>query len=166
MNTTIDRKHQTTINSLVKLLKKRNITCLSGLIRACRNDDEFKREWLFIWKECAKNNGGKLGLGTIGAIIGSSLGGVGIAMMGTAFGAQLAVVLGLGGLLSGSYLDSKRLFSKDKTIKSRVSPELYQKLKHDAEYLDVDLEQLVIVMIHSFYERDEARVSPVNIETI
>ncbi|MEZ9466598.1 hypothetical protein AB4228_07565 [Vibrio breoganii] len=123
------------------------------------------KEWLTIWEECAKNNGGKLGLGTVGTIIGASLGGVGIAMAGTAFGAPLAAILGLGGLISGSYLDSMKLFSKEKVLKTRVSEELYSKIKHDADYLDIDVEQLLIIMIHSFYERDNARVSPVDINS-
>ncbi|MEZ9466596.1 hypothetical protein BCT86_14435 [Vibrio breoganii] len=164
MPSSIDRKYQNTIQSLISLLKKYKIQSTKELMLSCRSNDDFKQEWLSIWKECAKNNGGKLGLGTVGTIIGSSLGGVGIAMAGTAFGAPLAAILGLGGLISGSYLDSMNFFSKGKILKTKVSEELYDKIKHDADYLEMDVEQLLIIMIHSFYERDEKRVSPVNIK--
>ncbi|MEZ9628995.1 hypothetical protein AB4304_05715 [Vibrio breoganii] len=165
MSKSIDRKYQSTVQLLSSLLKKYEINSIKELMLSCQSNSEFMKEWLTIWKECAKNNGGKLGLGTVGTIIGASLGGVGIAMAGTAFGAPLAAILGLGGLISGSYLDSMKLFSKEKVLKTRVSEELYSKIKHDADYLDIDVEQLLIIMIHSFYERDNARVSPVDINS-
>ncbi|MBC7006573.1 hypothetical protein BIZ37_28880, partial [Photobacterium sp. BZF1] len=89
---------------------------------------------------------------------------VGIAAMGTAVGAPLYAVLGLGGLLSGSYFDSFKLLSDEKTIKTKVSKELYGKLQHDAAYLNMDIEQLLLVMIHNFYERDTEKVSSVAIK--
>ncbi|OEG75487.1 hypothetical protein BEL05_14520 [Shewanella colwelliana] len=85
-------------------------------------------------------------------------------MMGTAFGAPLAAILGLGGIISGSYLDSFNLLSTDKSLKTKVSKELHEKIKHDAEYLGVDVEQLLLIMIHSFYERDNTKVTPVTIK--
>ncbi|WP_261886169.1 hypothetical protein [Vibrio pomeroyi] len=165
MSNSIDRKYQSTIQLLSSLLKKHEIQSIKELVLSCRSNSEFMQEWLSIWKECAMNNGGKLGLGTVGTIIGASLGGVGIAMAGTAFGAPLAAILGLGGLISGSYLDSIDLFSKEKMLKTKVSEELYNKIKHDSDYLDINVEQLLIIMIHSFYERDGTRVSPVDIKS-
>jgi len=92
-------------NSLVELFEKYNINSTGGLKSAYKNNLEFREEWKSIWLIIAKENGGKLSLTTMGIIIGSALGGVGIALMGTAFGMPLALILGLGGFLFGSKVD-------------------------------------------------------------
>ncbi|GAA0786807.1 MULTISPECIES: hypothetical protein [Pseudomonadati] len=50
-------------------------------------------------------------------------------------------------------MDSFQLFSTDKTIKTKVSKEIYEKIKHDADYLNVGVDELLIIMINNFYER-------------
>ncbi|MBC7006756.1 hypothetical protein BIZ37_29875, partial [Photobacterium sp. BZF1] len=63
MTNAIDRRHQTTIQSISMLLKAHDITSLKSLKAACLNNREFMAEWLAIWQDCARNNGGKLSLG-------------------------------------------------------------------------------------------------------
>ena len=92
-------------NSLVELFEKYDINSIKSLKSTYKNNLEFRNEWKSIWLIIAKENGGKLSLTTMGIIIGSALGGVGIALMGTAFGMPLALILGLGGFLFGSKVD-------------------------------------------------------------
>ena len=97
------------IAELRTLLQASGVSGAKGLWKLpsmVTSDAAFRARWLEIWKEIAAEDGGKLALATAMAIIGASLGGVGIAMIGTAFGLPLVGVLGLAGYLGGQEADS------------------------------------------------------------
>lgn len=93
---------------LTELLRRHRISSLRQLIHLIRKGSNFSAEWRSIWTSIASSDGGKLSLSTAGAILGYSLGGVGIAAMGGAIGIPLLALLGLGGLLAGVSVDSRR----------------------------------------------------------
>ena len=110
----IPEKYRAHKEALTLIFKQYEIDGIKSLITKYRGDSFFKNDWSEFWSRVAKQEGGKLSLTTIGLIIGASLGGVGIAAMGSAVGMPLALVLGLGGFLSGSKFDSLLVFSSDK----------------------------------------------------
>ena len=108
----IPKKLQKYKSELETLFRGHEITGAKTLLSNYKNSTEFRDEWKSIWANVAKDEGGKLSLTTIGLLIGASLGGVGIAAGGGAIGVPLALILGLGGFLSGSKVDSLSFFGE------------------------------------------------------
>ena len=125
-------KYRVYRDRLAGLFGSYDVKSLQALVTVYRSNAEFRAEWKAIWSDIAKSDGGKLSLTTIGVIVGSVLGGVGIAAMGGAIGLPLALVLGLGGLLSGSKFDSLGIFSGKKKIRLKVSEKTYDCMKDEA----------------------------------
>lgn len=75
------------------------------LITAYRQDPLFRQNWNSIVEQMVKDNGGKLTLATSGLIIGSVLGGVGLAGAWGAIGVPLAIILVPIGWLVGTDVD-------------------------------------------------------------
>ncbi len=105
------------------------IKSIKNLIDLHRNKSEFKEEFLNIWKEIGKKDGGKLSLNTTGIILGASLGGVGIAAFGGAIGLPLFLIFGLTGLFGGTKIDSLGSFSDSKKVSLKIPKVLYSKIK-------------------------------------
>lgn len=133
--------------SLKSLFRKHGIAGIKALMVKYRSDPSFKDEWAVFWSELAKSEGGKLSLGTIGVIIGSALGGVGIAAMGGAIGLPLAVILGLGGFLGGSGFDSLSFFSSEKKVSTKISKDSYLALERKAFEVGFTIEKYVKLII-------------------
>ena len=127
------KEFKNSIAKLISLFKSKNINSISKLISTFKNDSDFKKQWNDIWKEIVSKEGGKLSLTTIGAVIGASLGGVGIAAAGGAIGLPLATVLGLTGFVFGTEVDSlkNRLFGKTKRV--AISKDLYVRISNLAD---------------------------------
>lgn len=99
------------VQELIALLKRFDITNPKGLWRAVRSH-EFRKEWNRIWIKVAEEEGGKLTLTTVAALIGAALGGAGIAIAGGAFGISLAMLFAPLGYLLGTEFDSWGLVKK------------------------------------------------------
>ena len=121
------------------------------LIWTYRNNEVFKSKWKGIWGDIAKEEGGKISLTTIGLIFGASLGGVGFAAMGSAFGLPLAGILGLSGLISGSKIDNMGLFGDKKPIEVEIPIELHSRLKDISSACEVSVSELVEYAIVAIY---------------
>ncbi len=96
------------IKELQDLLQEFQIKKFTQFIEASLENTNFRARWMEIWKKVVRDEGGKLTLGTIGAILGAVFGGVGIVAFGTAFGIPGIVVFGFLGLLGGTEWDSNR----------------------------------------------------------
>jgi len=132
------------VERLIDLLKKHQIKSVKELIRAVRADSTFAAEWKEIWAEIAGAEGGKIGLGTAGAILGATLGGIGIAWGGMAIGLPLALVLGLGGLLAGSEFDAARRLASKRLVAMRMPKELYARIRGAADLSGVSTRELIV----------------------
>ncbi|MBF7731644.1 ribbon-helix-helix protein, CopG family [Pseudomonas sp. N040] len=137
---------------IIKLFKQYNISSTSSLIKIYKNNSKFKNEWKRIWVEVSAEEGGKLSLTTIGIIIGSALGSVGIATMGSAIGVPLALILGLGGFLSGTKIDSLKIFSENKKITISLPRELYEKIDLDSKVAEQSMSKLLELIIEEAYK--------------
>jgi hypothetical protein len=88
----------------------------SASLRLAGRDPEFKARWNSLWKEILEQEGGKVGLPLILAIIGVVLGGIGIAGLGGAIGVPLSLLAVPLGLVLGNELDAegvtKRVYIK------------------------------------------------------
>ena len=145
----IPEKYRVHKESLKLLFKKHDIDGIKALISKYTTNSSFKAEWAIFWSELAKSEGGKLSLTTIGLIIGAALGGVGIAAMGGAIGMPLALVLGLGGFLSGSKFDSLSVFSSEKKVSAKISKDLYLALESKASEYGLTVSEYVKLIIES-----------------
>ena len=125
----IKERFQKYINQLIELYKKHEIKSIKNLIDLHRNNSEFKKEFVEIWKEIGRKDGGKLSLTSAGIIFGASLGGVGIAALGGAIGLPLFFVLGLAGLFGGTKFDSFGYFGDSKKVSVKMPKSLYSKIK-------------------------------------
>jgi hypothetical protein len=67
----------------------------------------FREDIAQIFERFAAQEGGKVSFAVAFGIIGAALGGVGVAMMGGAFGAPLALVGAIAGLVIGNEVDSE-----------------------------------------------------------
>ncbi|MEO8870576.1 MAG: hypothetical protein ABI357_07065 [Granulicella sp.] len=70
------------------------------------SDSAFRKDMYDLGHKVMQSDGGKITLVPLLGIIGAALGGVGIAMLGGAFGLPLALVLALVGLIVGNEADS------------------------------------------------------------
>jgi len=107
----IPARYKNYVDQMRALFSEHGISGVRGwwtLRETLRNNQAFRSDWLKIWADIARNEGGKVTLTTAGIIIGTALGGVGVALMGTAFGLPLAAVLGIAGYVSGEEIDSMR----------------------------------------------------------
>ena len=85
-----------------------------------------------------------MSLATIGVILGSIMGGVGIAAMGGAIGLPLSLVLGLGGLLGGAEADIFRTGNKKVSIPKDLHELLYLIAKKKGETVDQYTTNLIL----------------------
>ena len=145
----LPNKYLKYLEKLKDIFRKYQIDSKKTLSFSYKNDADFKNEWKIFWTDLAKANGGKLSLTTIGLILGSALGGVGIAAMGGAIGVPFALLLGLGGFISGSKFDSYALFSDEKNIKIKISKIAYESLEKKSEALGVSTNEYINAIIQS-----------------
>ena len=96
---------------LQDLLKQHDVRGKNWLrsLKAANADPEFVRRRSAIWKEILEHEGGKLTFGTVLAIVGTVVGGVGIAFGGTAFGMPLVLLLAPAGIWIGNEIDEEGL---------------------------------------------------------
>ena len=85
----------------------------------------------------------------MGIIIGSALGGVGIAMLGGAVGLPLAAIFGMSGFLAGSKIDSTGVFNSMKSVETKISEETYNRLKLSADGCNKTVEEYLAVIIEN-----------------
>jgi hypothetical protein len=78
-------------------------------LKLANADPEFIARRDQIWKEILEQEGGKLTLGTVLAIVGAALGGAGIAVGGGAFGLPLVLLLAPIGVWVGNEVDEEGL---------------------------------------------------------
>lgn len=131
------------IDRLIALFKQHRIDSIQSLIQTIRRDKEFSSEWTRTWREIADADGGKLSLTTVGVVLGSALGGVGIAAMGGAIGLPLALVLGLGGLVVGTEFDAVRRISRSRWTLVKVPKDVYSRIKEAAETAGLSVNDIV-----------------------
>src|SRR5690606_16017096 len=114
----------------------------------------FADEWREIWVDIVRSDGGKLSATTAGAILGTVLGGVGIATGGAAIGLPLALVLGLGGLLSGAEIDSLRGAAQRMVL--IIPEELRERVQLAAAVAQISPEELIVqTLVTAFPPTDE-----------
>ena len=144
------------IERLVALLQRHEISGIPDLINAFRNNDAFSTDWKAVWRDVAEADGGKISLTTAGAILGAVLGGVGIAAGGGAIGLPLALVLGLGGFITGSEFDSIRALSRSKFHLLRMPKELHSRIADAAHAAGTSENELIVkVLAESFPDPTE-----------
>jgi len=138
-------------DELILLFKEYEIDGIKKLISVYKTNKYFLEKWNTIWINLAEKDGGKLSLTTVGIIIGSALGGVGIAAMGSAIGMPLALILGLGGLLTGSKVDSLNFFSNKKSITIQLSKKVFKQIELDSKIMDISVNELIEKLINNTY---------------
>lgn len=116
-------------------------------LKAANDDPRFIERRDAIWKEILEQEGGKLTFGTVLAIIGAVLGGVGIAMGGGAFGLPLILLLAPVGVWIGNEVDegglTKQFFDGlRKVFGSTGEPERKPTPQTDAHALQVWQERM------------------------
>jgi hypothetical protein len=153
------KKFRSYIERLSKLHRDRGIKSPLTLVLALRKDKEFRVAWLAIWKDAAVQNGGKLTLGTVLAILGASLGGVGIAMLGGAIGLPLMAVLGTAGVLAGSEVDALISERTSKALEVQLPPEAHAALGEWAAAMDMTPEDVATQAILDFLEMNQTAMT-------
>jgi len=138
-------------DALIALFKEFEIDGVKKLVHTYKENKKFKNKWKKTWVTLAEEEGGKLSLTTIGLIIGSALGGVGVAAMGSAVGIPLAFALGLGGFLSGSKFDSLNFFSNEQSIKIKLPIEIIEKLEIDSKDTGLSASELIESLVKITY---------------
>ena len=123
-----------------------------------KNNAEFKEEFVGIWKEIAKTDGGKLSLTTIGIILGASLGGVGIAALGGAIGLPLFLILGLAGMWGGTEFDSGSIFGDKKKVTLKLPKSLYERINTVAEKSSLSNDELIIKTLEDVFSEEATRL--------
>ena len=145
---------------LEALLAKYKIAGVTKLIAMYRFNSTFKAEWTSFWADVIRDEGGKVSLTTIGVILGASLGSIGLAAFGGAVGLPLAALLGLGGFLAGSKVDSESAREGQKQIEISLTHEIYSKLaliaKNQGVGLDLFVEGIVTAYVMSSDEKSSA----------
>lgn len=143
----IPEKFRVHKEALILISNQHKIDSIKSLVTKYRSDSSFKNDWNEFWSRVAKQEGGKLSLTTIGLIIGASLGGIGIAAMGSAIGMPLAIVLGLSGFLGGSKFDSLLILSEDKKVSAKISKECYNILESKANEFNITISEYVKLIL-------------------
>ena len=131
------------------LFEKYDVTSIPKFIKLYSNNDAFKNASKVILADIARTEGGKVSLTTIGIIIGSALGGVGIAMMGGAIGVPLAAIFGISGFVAGSKVDSIGVFDSMKNVETKISEETYNRLQLTADNNNLSIEEFLAVIIEN-----------------
>jgi hypothetical protein len=147
------------IEQLKALLTRNEVTGVRRLVDLYRHDNAFRGEWNAIWTRIARDNGGKVSLGTGGAILGAALGGVGIAALGGAVGVPLLAVLGLSGLLAGAEVDAAVRRHLGNTVNVAVPAVLFEHLSRKAAALGVEPEVLLVEMLDTALQ-DSTELEP------
>lgn len=128
-----------------RLLSEFSLTDITELARAMKDREDFRAALRAFWEDVAKEEGGKVSLMSAGLIAGGALGSIGIAVAGTAFGAPLALILGLTGLAVGAEMDTSKKLEID------LSHELLKELQRDAKTEGVSPEQFAAILIARHY---------------
>jgi len=128
-------------------------------VKTVRQNKQFRNEWLNIWKEIAEAEGGKLSLTTLGLIIGSLLGGVGIAGAWGAFGLPLVFVLGLGGFVMGTEIDTFRKYKDKKLLTLLIPKNLYDRINDEAKRLGLKKSEIIIHTLEGSFS-DDVKFNP------
>jgi len=136
---------------LTELFRNHEVKSIRTLVSAYRHDKEFKQKWSVVWDEIAKAEGGKLSLATIGIILGSAMGGVGIAALGGAIGLPLFAVLGLAGLVGGSKFDATGYFANNKILMMKIPKPLYAQIEEAAQNSAVSPNDLIIMILEESF---------------
>ena len=139
---------------LTALYQRGGVFDLRSLRRKLRDDPAFADEWRQIWKEVALRDGGKLSLGTLGVLVGASFGGVGVAALGGAVGLPLALVLGLGGFLSGAEVDAVRSRGDATRLELLLPADLEARITRAARESGTTREQVVLDILAVALEGD------------
>jgi hypothetical protein len=137
------------IAELQALLRAYSVDGIRPLVRLYREDTKFKQRWDEIWAAAARDDGGKLSFAAVGAILGATLGGAGIAAMGTAFGLPLLAVLGLGGLVAGTEVDAAVRREWGDTRALDLPRDIHDRVVAKASELGVEPRQLVAEILRS-----------------
>ena len=143
----IPKKYRKYSNQFKELFKDYDVKNISDLIKSYLQNDGFQIKARAILIEVSKAEGGKLSLATIGLIIGTALGGVGIATAGGAIGVSLATVFGLGGFLSGSKIDSLGVLNSMRQVEAKIPEETYNRLKNSADNCNKTVEEYLAIVI-------------------
>lgn len=154
----IPEKYRAHSAALKLIFVKYKISGLKALVQSFWENPEFKVEWKQFWTGVARDEGGKLSLTALGIIVGSALGGVGIALMGGAFGLPLAGILGLTGFVSGSTIDSQGYLRGEKRLSVRVSKDCFNQLEAKAKEFGIPVKQFVKQLLE-FEAADLAKLS-------
>jgi hypothetical protein len=141
-------------DKLVNLFKEYKLKSVGDFRKIYKTDKKFQLEFKEILKDMTIENGGKLSLTTIGIIIGSALGGAGIAAMGGAIGVSLAMVLGISGFIAGSKFDDTKLLSDEKNISVTLPNELVKRLEQDSDKIGCSVDELLSTLIRQVYNID------------
>jgi hypothetical protein len=110
------------------ILKEFGVTGPKSLVSVAKSSPEFRSKWTSLFKEIADAEGGKLGLGTVGMIVGLALGGIGIGGFFGAVGVPLALVLGGLGLFTGVEIDDLRS-GTEPTTKVKIPRALFDRIR-------------------------------------
>lgn len=131
------------IAELQSLLREYHVDGIRSLMHVHCEESRFRTRWHEIWTAAARDDGGKLSFAAVGTILGATLGGAGIAAVGTAFGLPLLAVLGLGGLVAGTEVDAavRREWGQTKTL--TVPREIHERLVAKAQKLGVEPQHLL-----------------------
>lgn len=112
----IPEKYSKYKQDMSELFHNYEINSFRKLLKNYRSNAEFRKEWIALWQKIMNEQSGKLSLTSAGILIGLSIGGIGVAALGTAFGVPSAIILGIGGYLAGSELDQNGVFIKIKNL--------------------------------------------------
>jgi len=146
------------IVNLKEINKRYNVDGLKKLVVTFRINKEFRSEWNNSWASIAKDEGGKISLTTAGVIIGASIGGVGIATAGSAIGLPLAFVLGIGGFLLGSEVDTVKSKLTKNRKKILIPGETYDRITVLAKELNTKEKELLDILIIYAVEEWESQL--------
>ena len=129
------------------LFEEHGVTGIADLIGAYRTNTPFRDRWDCLWSNFTKAEGGKVGGGTVAAVLGFSLGGVGIAAMGGAIGLPLFAILGLAGVVGGAELDGWRRCRGTTKLALRLPNKVHGALVAEANQRNLSLEEHVYAML-------------------
>lgn len=102
-----------------RLFREHQVSSLAAFNRQLKNPT-FRADFKALSLKIFEKDGGKISIPLLSVVVGAALGGVGIAMMGSAFGIPLALVGAIGGVFVGSEMDSTGLTKRAIDFAKRV----------------------------------------------
>jgi hypothetical protein len=144
------------IQEFVDLFKKSKLDDSSGVRGFWKvvSAPDFRRESNKIWAKVAEQEGGKLTLTTVAAIIGAALGSIGVAGLGTAVGIPLIFLLPPVGYFLGTEADSWGLVRKVRAYLAGASDPT-----SDSQQAVAEVEQLTELVATLLARCEEAEVN-------